>query len=171
VYTQIPYILQVLEENGAEPGPLIRDVLNLSPDTERRPRTRPHGQTNPRRPGAFIGNPDLAWLKAENQSATHVTSLIAQLAKGYFEETLQVVGHPPRPPDRVEIEKHEANARQFFKECIARTRTQEKKTTFSSDRRQQHWQYGRYVEQATIGDEVYKVRSSPINLHTPHDRR
>ncbi|KAJ7922796.1 hypothetical protein B0H13DRAFT_1865409 [Mycena leptocephala] len=141
--------LRVLEENGAEPGPLIRDVLNLSPDTERRPHqsTEARGIYRKSRPGmAESGEPEC--------HTCHL--IIAQLAKGYFEETLQVVGHPPRPPDRVEIEKHEANARQFFKECIARTRTQEKKTTFSSDRRQQHWQYGRYVEQATIGDEVYK---------------
>ncbi|KAJ6575500.1 S-adenosyl-L-methionine-dependent methyltransferase [Mycena capillaripes] len=152
----VPYIRQVLEENGDRLiPPLIKAVLALSSDTGPRLRTRPRGQNNPQKPKTLLGNPDLALLKAENQSATHVTPLIAELAKGYFEETLEVIGSPPVPPNKTEIETHKANALRFLKECIARTRSQEKKTIFSSERRQ-HQQYGRYVEQATIGGESYK---------------
>jgi hypothetical protein len=36
-------------------------------------------------------------LRAENQNTTHVTPLIASIAKGYFVEELQVIGRAPAP--------------------------------------------------------------------------
>ncbi|KAF7347516.1 Mitogen-activated protein kinase [Mycena venus] len=142
----IPYIREVLEENGdalLRNSPLIKELLTSIPNTDRRRRTRPRGRANPQR--SFLGNPDLAVLKAENQSPTQVTPLIAQLAKGYFEETLQVVGPPPKDPTRAEIDTRKAVALRFLKQSIARIRTQEKRP------------YGHYVEEASIGGEVYKT--------------
>lgn len=45
-----------------------------------------------------IGNPDLAALKPENQTRTHVTPSIAVLAQGLVTEQLIVLGPPPAPP-------------------------------------------------------------------------
>ncbi|KAJ7665420.1 S-adenosyl-L-methionine-dependent methyltransferase [Mycena polygramma] len=155
----IPYIRQVLEESGPgqrklQNSPLINGVLEMSANAERRQRARPR---NPRqKPGTILGNPDLALLKPENQSPTHVTPRIAELAMGYFEETLQVIGAQPKPRyTRAEVEAHKKSALRFLKDCIARTRSQEKTPILVS--KQHHQQHGRYAEEATIGGEVYKA--------------
>ena len=47
----------------------------------------------------FVGNVDLAVLKRENQTQTHVTPLIDSYANGFFREKLYVIGPPlKRPP-------------------------------------------------------------------------
>lgn len=47
---------------------------------------------------SITGNPDLAVLKPENQTPTHVTPSIAALAQGLVTEQLTVLGPPPTPP-------------------------------------------------------------------------
>ncbi|KAJ7024401.1 S-adenosyl-L-methionine-dependent methyltransferase [Mycena alexandri] len=154
----LPHIRQVLGEVGHGPGnwrnsALIQDLLRRNPSSQsRRRHQRVPGQQNPRR---ILGNPDLALLKPENQSPTHVTPLIAALAEGYFHEDLQVIGPRPRPPNRVEIEAQKARALQFLEACIARVRSQEIRASFAVERAQ--YEYGRLVEKATIGSEEYKT--------------
>ncbi|KAF8215788.1 S-adenosyl-L-methionine-dependent methyltransferase [Mycena galopus ATCC 62051] len=149
----VPYIREEIDENGGillRDCPLLKEMLSANSTSGRPQRTRPRG-TNPQR--AFLGNPDLAVLNADSQ--THITPLIAQLAKGYFEENLQVVGPPPRVPNRVEIEAQKATASRFLTVCITRARTQETrkpKISFSAGP-----QSGRYVKEAKIGDETYKA--------------
>ncbi|KAJ7269358.1 S-adenosyl-L-methionine-dependent methyltransferase [Mycena haematopus] len=150
----VPYIRDELDENGnllSRDCPLIKELLDSVSNADRRQRTRPRGRANPQR--AFLGNPDLAVLKAESQ--THVTPLIARLAKGYFDETLQVVGPPPQIPTKAEIDAQRATAFRFLKECTSKARIQERreaKVSFPSGR-----QYRQYAEEVAIGREVYKA--------------
>ncbi|KAJ7687355.1 S-adenosyl-L-methionine-dependent methyltransferase [Mycena rosella] len=152
-----PYIREVVDEQGGtlQRAPLIVELLHKSPGSDRGPRrrTRAH-RAQPRRNQPFIGDPDLALLKSENQSPTHVTPLIAALADGYFEETLQVLGAPPKAPSKADTELQKANTFRLLKHCIAKIRSQEhKKPAFTAVRSR----YGPYVEEATIGGEVYRT--------------
>ncbi|KAJ6520196.1 S-adenosyl-L-methionine-dependent methyltransferase [Mycena sanguinolenta] len=153
----VPYIREELEDNNGQllrDRPLLKDLLEGSSNTDRRQRTRPRGRANPQR--TFLGNPDLAVLKVESQ--THVTPLIARLAKGYFDETLQVVGPPPKVPPKAETDAQRVGALRFLERCMARARRQEKggaRITFPRDA--QHRQSGHYVEKAAIWDDVYKT--------------
>ncbi|KAJ7492258.1 S-adenosyl-L-methionine-dependent methyltransferase [Mycena latifolia] len=154
----VPYIREAIDEQGGtfQRSPLILELLHTRLGSNDVPRRR----TRPRRPQprnqTFLGNPDLALLKSENQSATHVTPFIAELAKGYFEETLQVMGAAPPKADMGLDRLQKANALRFLKDCIHRVRAQERGTIAFSAERSQPWRYGRYVEEATIGEEVYK---------------
>lgn len=154
---QIPYLREVLEERGdvlLRDSPLIKELLTSIPNADRRQRTRPRGRPNPQR--TFLGNPDLALLKAESQ--THVTPLIAKLATGFFEETLQVVGQRPVTATRAEVDAQRSAALRFLKDCIARARAQEQRPAFSFPTARSHYrQSGRYAEEAVIGGETYKV--------------
>lgn len=57
-----------------------------------------------------LRNPDIAVLKAENQNPTHVTPLIASIAKGFVNEDLVVVGPPPKKVDEVAQEQQRRKA-------------------------------------------------------------
>ncbi|KAJ7150376.1 S-adenosyl-L-methionine-dependent methyltransferase [Mycena filopes] len=154
----VPHVLQVRAEPGHGPGnwrnsSLIQDLMRRNPssrqDVGRRHLRALNQASNPRR---ILGNPDLALLRPENQSPTHVTPLIGALAEGYFHEDLEVVGPPSAKPNIVKIKTQKDQALRFLKECIARVRAQEKKTLFSTKRTQ--YEYGRLVEAATVGGEV-----------------
>ncbi|KAJ6513941.1 S-adenosyl-L-methionine-dependent methyltransferase [Mycena vitilis] len=161
----IPYIRKVIHDagpagEGLRRSMLVQDLLS-NQATDQQPPPRLDGQGNlwkkPRKKvRSSNGNTDQAMLREENHTSTHVTPLIADLAKGYFEETLRVVGAQPKPRyTRVEVETHKHSALSFLKECIARTRSQNRKPIAAS--KQQHQQCGRYATKATIGDEVYEV--------------
>lgn len=55
----------------------------------------------------FVGNVDLAVLKRENQTQTHVTPLIDSYANGFFREKLYVIGPPLKqlPAPSTEVQK------------------------------------------------------------------
>ncbi|KAJ7608113.1 S-adenosyl-L-methionine-dependent methyltransferase [Mycena polygramma] len=145
---------------GLRRSMLVQDLLsNQATDQQSLPRLDGQGDLwkRPRKKArSFNGNADQAMLREENQRSTHVTPLIAELAKGYFEETLRVIGAPPKPRyTRVEVETHKHSALRFFKECVARTRSQHRKSILAS--KQQHQQCGRYATKATIDGEVYEA--------------
>ncbi|KAJ7109832.1 S-adenosyl-L-methionine-dependent methyltransferase [Mycena epipterygia] len=153
----IPYIQDVAQEADGElqNSPLIKELLRktLSKDDGPRRRTRPRDRIQPPVPRqAFLGNPDLALLKSENQSATHVTPFIAGLAKDYFEENLEVVGAQPILSKKAEIDQQKASALRFLKDCIKRVSSPNNNVTFSGER----GRYGRFIEEVTIGNELYK---------------
>lgn len=137
-------------------SPLIKELLRktLSKDDGPRRCTRHRDRVQPPVPRqAFLGNPDLALLKSENQCATHVTPFIAELAKDYFEENLQVVGPRPILPKKAEIDQQKASALRFLKDCIKRVSSlNNKKVVFSGER----GRYGRFIEEITIDNEFYK---------------
>lgn len=96
--------------------PAICHILQSAPQTRlRKPNHSSSSQCNHLRGpprlkthfGAIVGlrNPDLAVLQVENQNPTHVTPLIASLAKGHVREELVVIGPPPKKVDEVEVER------------------------------------------------------------------
>ncbi|KAJ7508728.1 hypothetical protein B0H11DRAFT_1966459 [Mycena galericulata] len=163
----IPYIREALEENGGNTAPFIQVLLNKSlvPEDARRRVRRP--QARPPRPDlAFLGNPDLALLKPENQCATHVTPRIAELADGFFEEQIQVIGAKPLAPKPADIEIQKLKAFRFLKDSIARLLSPERKV-FPTERLS--WRHGRYSQEAKIGDETYRSGDFVL-IKKGHDR-
>lgn len=80
----------------------MRHLLKAAPakpPTHRRRQRGPQSAQNPRTRG-LVGNLDLAVLKTENQTPTHVTPRIASLAHGLVREELVVIGPPPPRPDK-----------------------------------------------------------------------
>ena len=74
---------------------MLRHILRKGP-----PVTITHAHTHHRGQQArhLIGNPDLAVLRTENQTTTHVTPRIDMYATGFFREALMVIGPPPVHP-------------------------------------------------------------------------
>lgn len=74
--------------------------------------------------GLIVGlrNPDLAVLQVENQNPTHVTPLIASLAKGYVREELVVIGPPPKKVDEVEVERQKRKHLEVLWKLIQRVK-------------------------------------------------
>jgi len=99
---QVPDIRAALEglDNGGELSrhPVLRGILQKGPSISRaavntRHLHRPsHLRVQKRQ---LAGNIDLAVLRRENQTATHVTPRIDSYAYGLFREQLRVVGPPP----------------------------------------------------------------------------
>ncbi|KXN85700.1 DNA (cytosine-5)-methyltransferase 1A [Leucoagaricus sp. SymC.cos] len=91
--------------------PAISHILRSVPQPRTRAR-RPHLHGPASRLRIHAGllvdlrNPDLAVLKPENQNPTHVTPLIASLARGFVNEELVVIGPPPaKGPDDTMLNK------------------------------------------------------------------
>ncbi|KAJ3571618.1 hypothetical protein NP233_g3648 [Leucocoprinus birnbaumii] len=92
--------------------PVIAHILkhaSRTPTDSRQPHRRKKRLDGPSRLRITAGllidlrNPDLAVLKQENQNPTHVTPLIASLARGFINEELIVIGPPP-PKERSQAE-------------------------------------------------------------------
>lgn len=106
-----------------------------------------------------VGNPDIAVLKTENQNPTHVTPLIASLAKGYVNEELVVIGPPPKKINEVAEEQRRRHALGVIWKLIERVRwgllevdwKKEDKVNARSN----------YLKKAWVGGEIYKVSSLP----------
>jgi DNA (cytosine-5)-methyltransferase 1 len=99
---QVPDILAALEglDNGDELSrhPILHGILQKGPSIPRAAiNTRHlHRPSHPRvQKLQLAGNIDLAVLRRENQTATHVTPRIDSYARGLFQEQLCVVGPPP----------------------------------------------------------------------------
>ncbi|KAK7063908.1 mitogen-activated protein kinase [Favolaschia claudopus] len=151
----ITYIREALEERdkaNLSSRAILKELFSSIPAFDRRHRTRPCGRMNLNLQRSPLASRDLAVLKAETQ--THVTPMVAQLARGYFEETLQVLGAKPIFPTQSEIETQRASALRFLKQCIARARQQEKRPQVSFARVHRG---DNYAEEATIGGVVYKT--------------
>ncbi|KAJ7116840.1 S-adenosyl-L-methionine-dependent methyltransferase [Mycena crocata] len=151
-----PHIRDFLEDCGdahLKRSPLIQKLMAEQGNGPRR--GTPRRVHQPPRAAGFLGSADLALLKAENQNPTTVTPLIAQLAEGFFEETLSVIGARPVQPNKADVEKHKANALRSLKSCVARARFQQinpANISFGGER----WKYG-HVKEATINGDVYEA--------------
>lgn len=84
-----------LEDYDLTATPLMKRLLPTQHKFRRKPRQRTHAIKGPILKKSRSGNPDLAVLKAENQTQTHVTPTIAMLAQGLVTEQLVVLGPPP----------------------------------------------------------------------------
>lgn len=94
--------------------PVLRHILRKGPPVAiSRTHTHHHPQSSlHNKQTSFIGNPDLAVLRTENQTTTHVTPRIDMYATGFFRESLMVVGPPPVHPRKPTLpEEQEMRAR------------------------------------------------------------
>ncbi|KAJ7610870.1 S-adenosyl-L-methionine-dependent methyltransferase [Roridomyces roridus] len=152
-----PRIREALEDNPAmrhlDSVPFVHDLL-LKKLGEVRSRRRP--QRRPQLPLklAPIGNPDLALLRAENQVATTVTPLIAQLAHGLFTEDLHVLGAQPKPPKQADVEARKAKELRYLRESINLVLSPGMRKAYPTDSDQR--KRDPYYTEATIGGELYK---------------
>lgn len=148
--------------------PAISHILQHAP-----PRTLTHPRSSSRRPssllnhlhgprlrtyhGLIVGlrNPDLEVLKPENQNPTHVTPLIASLARGFVDEELVVIGPPPKKVDEVFREQQRRKSLGVLWKLIERA----KRGVSIVDWRKEDRVNARsnYLRKVWVGGEVYQV--------------
>ncbi|KAG7452102.1 S-adenosyl-L-methionine-dependent methyltransferase [Guyanagaster necrorhizus] len=78
---------------------------------------------------------DTIVLKPENQTPTHVTGAIANLAKGLFSEELHVCKAPPPPVDEEKKLQEQQENRNYLEVLIGRANRHHKKTDWRRDQR------------------------------------
>jgi DNA (cytosine-5)-methyltransferase 1 len=93
---------------------------------------------------ATVGNIDLAVLKAENQNATHVTPRIAKLAQGLFREEIEVVGPPPPPINKVQMENEKKKQYVTLKALYGQAKKARKKVDYKKE------------DRISVRDDMYK---------------
>ncbi|TFK17694.1 S-adenosyl-L-methionine-dependent methyltransferase [Coprinopsis marcescibilis] len=113
-----------------------------------------------------VGNKDLWVLRPENQNPTHVTPLIASLAKGLVLEELKVVGPPPRAPNRAALEEQRKKRQAQVIRLIKRGRNPNRKYYW---RREDKLSAGSaYLSRITVEDEEYKVGDVVVTMSDLH---
>ena len=130
--------------------PFVRNITRHAvSDSSGRPSRRRH-ENGPRskhlpRSRATVGNIDLAVLKAENQNATHVTPRIAKLAQGLFREDIEVVGPPPPPINRAQVEIEKKRQNSTLKALYDQAKKAKKKINYNKD------------DRISVRDDMYKA--------------
>jgi DNA (cytosine-5)-methyltransferase 1 len=105
---------------------------------------------------SLLGDLDLAVLKPENQTPTHVTPLIAKLAQGLVKEELVVIGPPPPPVDK-DVLTAEA-AHQHLKELIITAKGRPTRPRVEINKKRDFWGRGsRFLRSVEINGDLYKV--------------
>ncbi|KAH9486450.1 DNA (cytosine-5)-methyltransferase 1 [Psilocybe cubensis] len=136
--------------------PFVKTILQRAPQSiepQRIPRnTRPLVRKQPKN---LIGNPDISVLKSENQNTTCVTPRIAKLAKGLFREEMMVLGPPPPPVNKAEVEALKNKAAHNLRQLISRAKAGNKKITYRKDDRIKVG--GDYYSSITIEGVEYKM--------------
>ena len=94
---------------------------------------------------ATVGNIDLAVLKAENQNATHVTPRIAKLAQGLFREDIEVLGPPPPPINKLQLENEKRRQFIILKALYGQAKKIKKKVDYKKD------------DRISVSDDLYKA--------------
>ena len=169
--SQIPEIQQALENDntleGLKSKPLVRRLFRRAPpaspeSSRRRPQYRDLPPTRPRLPPpikSLLGaDLDLAVLKAENQTQTHVTPLIASLAHGLVHEELFVVGGRPPPQNKALAEAREKAAHARLRELIKKARVLPGKPKIDVRPREDYIKRNsRYLKSVRINGEMYQV--------------
>lgn len=138
--------------------PLIKHLLRKAPLTfQRRPRRQTDITRGPPPIKSIIGNPDLAVLKPENQTPTHVTPSIALLAQGLVTEQLIVLGPPPPPPPKkgaLAAQEEAAHKRL----CHLITAAKVRRKSVNVKRSDRYGPQSRYLKAIEINHETYRVR-------------
>lgn len=108
------------------------------------------------RPASEIrGNPDDAALKEANQNATQVTPRIAELAEGYVQEILRVVGRRPPQPNKTHFEKNQKERWNRVIEMMRQGRKKKKAMHWDKEDRIQRG--SRFVKRVRVEGEIYYV--------------
>jgi DNA (cytosine-5)-methyltransferase 1 len=120
--------------------PFVRHITRqvVSDQTNRSPRRhQARGPRNKHLPKsrATVGNVDLAVLKAENQNTTHVTPRIAKLAQGLFREEIEVVGPPPPPINKAQVENEKKRQYLTLKALYGQAKKARKKVDYKKEDR------------------------------------
>ena len=170
IQSQIPEIQQALDDDdmleGLKSKPLIRRLFRraplASPEASRRPRYRDLPPSRPRLPPpikSLLGaDLDLAVLKPENQTQTHVTPLIASLAHGLVYEELFVVGGRPPPQNKTLAEAREKVAHARLQELVRKAKTLPGKPKVDVRPREDYIKRNsRYLKSVRINGEMYQV--------------
>jgi DNA (cytosine-5)-methyltransferase 1 len=129
--------------------PFVRHITRhvVSDQTNRPPSRRhargPRGKHLPKS-RANIGNIDLAVLKAENQNTTHVTPRIAKLAQGLFREEIEVIGPPPPPINKVQMESERKRQYLTLKALYGQAKKARKRVDYKKE------------DRISLGDDMYK---------------
>jgi len=130
--------------------PFVRHITRhvQSEQTNRPPRRRsargPRSKHLPKS-RATIGNIDLAVLKAENQNTTHVTPRIAKLAQGLFREEIEVVGPPPPPINKAQVESEKKRQYLTLKALYGQAKKARKKVDYKKE------------DRISVRDDMYKA--------------
>lgn len=163
---QINHIQSCLEdlENAdvLRNSPLLRHILRKAApttSTSAKPRHVIH-QVNhhpPLQPKGILGNPDLAVLRPENQSSTHVTPRIGAMARGYFKGDLIVVGPPPKLIDNDLVERNQRRLFVRVQNMLAMANTAKRKIAFPREHLTERG--SRWANAVEIDGIVYRVSS------------
>ncbi|KAF9469584.1 S-adenosyl-L-methionine-dependent methyltransferase [Collybia nuda] len=139
--------------------PIIKYLFRRAPNIpayERRPRRQINTTQGPPPMKSILGNPDLAVLKPENQTPTHVTPSIASLARGFVTEQLIVLGPPPPPPpNKGTLAAQEEAAHKRLCRLITAAKVRRKNATWKQNDR--YNPKSRYLKVIEINHETYRV--------------
>jgi len=166
ICTAVEEIEQKYSDTRLRCIPAIARILgNVIP----RPRSRLHIKSHLDGPGASrrstnlgllagLKNPDLAILRQENQNPTHVTPLIASLARGFVNEQLVVIGPPPpRGKDDVAVVREKKSLWSLIE------RAKGGSLDVDWQREDKITQRSNYLRKVYVGGQVYKVSSFHSN--------
>lgn len=151
----IPAIARILGNVIARPRSRLRIKSHLNgPGTHRRSINT----------GLLAGlkNPDLAVLKQENQNPTHVTPLIASLARGFINEELVVIGPPP-PKGKDDVAMMREKKAQLRSLWSLIERAKGGSLDVDWQREDKITQKSNYLRKVYVGGRVYKVSSCHSN--------
>ncbi|RDB29208.1 DNA (cytosine-5)-methyltransferase 3 [Hypsizygus marmoreus] len=170
IWDAIPELQEAIEESDLphlKSSPLIRQLLRKAPSSSTTFRGRapkraglPQRSRNPPPIRSLLGNIDLAVLKAENQTPTHVTPLIASLAQGLVFEELVVVGVRPPAPNKAALEEQKQRQHErlcaLIKEAV-RVERMGKRRVVDIRREDYVDRKRRFATEVKIDGRVYKI--------------
>ncbi|GLB43613.1 putative class I-like SAM-binding methyltransferase superfamily, C5-methyltransferase family protein [Lyophyllum shimeji] len=128
IWGAIPEIQEAVDDydnsQRLKAHPILQHILRRASPSQTRPKRRNEVPHNRRPPPikALLGNPEIAVLKRENQTATHVTPFIASLARGLVHEELIVVGGRPPPRNMAEEEAQKEATHRRICELVTKAR-------------------------------------------------
>lgn len=138
---------------------VLRHLLRKGPPvSQERTSTRhrpPPLSRSSRQTHRLTGKLDLAVLRPENQTTTHVTPRIALLAQGLFRETMFVLG--PRLRPRQPTSDQEQQMRQRLLHLLAKTSVSYRPTIEYKKRI-------KWLTEIKIDEEVFRVSICPLAL-------
>ncbi|CAA7265858.1 unnamed protein product [Cyclocybe aegerita] len=179
IWNSVPEIQECVqdepESRRIRSAPFVKHILRNAPPISESSRPPPRREARNKhlpKNKASIGNPDLAVLKAENQNTTHVTPRIAKLVQGLVRESMEVVGPPPPPVNKAEVEAERKRA--FEQLCRLHTKAKKLKKNIEynkQDRIEGNLEYCKVIKieykPYMVGDIVLVPRDPVLALGWP----
>ncbi|GBE88031.1 hypothetical protein SCP_1202590 [Sparassis crispa] len=169
IYSIIPQLRPALEdcEGGAEltAVPMIQHLFRGQKLAFTKHLDRAHAHPVTRHD--LVGNIDLDVLRPEKQNRTHVTPLIDQLAAGFFQEHLEVVGPPPKVPSKHVLRQREHQARLQLFQLMEKTMQEKSKPIFHRSQRL----HDEYWHAVSVNGEDYYVGEVIVTVAGAYHQR